>query len=118
MAFLEDAICCDSSLPEMITIFRANLDVFMWIRQGVVFRVRKKRISLSQSRSEGSWDKSALRGRAQVAMVEVLQAEREERPDVQVGGSGAFCVLMGWVLFDVLLLQQIAKLYSGNRHSY
>lgn len=53
-----------------------------------------------------------------MAIVEALQAEQEERPDVQMGGSGAFCVLMGWVLFDVCLLQQIADLYSGNRCSY
>lgn len=66
MAFLEDAVCCYSPLPETITIFRAtfitNLDVFMWIRQGVAFRVRKERISLSQSSGKGSWGKSALRG--------------------------------------------------------
>lgn len=50
----------------MITIFRApfitNLDLFMWIRQGVVFRVRKKGISLSQSSGKGSGVKSALSG--------------------------------------------------------
>lgn len=66
MAFLEDAIGCYSPLPETITIFRAtfitNLDIFMWIRQGVAFRVRKKRISLSQSSGKGSCSKSALRG--------------------------------------------------------